>query len=338
LGDHTGGAAISEGCALSHERIGAAPTPTTITLDEAVRRYLRYFRNEFGATERSYEDYKGVLRRLTRHFEDSPLASWEPPEGTERLRAFIDELWGEKSSGTRGKVISVYKSFFKWTFEADLLVGDPGAKLKRPKRRGVERHAHEPSVVKKIILAQPMLRDRVAIMLMARLGLRKNELRTLRYGDIEIAGEHKSIRVRGKGGKVARIPIVYPDMLEQLQALIRLEEPADTDYLLYPIRVGNVKRAQHLSGVVRVDRHKPLEPSSMHRWFAKCLERAGVDHFPMHELRHSAATEFLRATGDLELTRMFCRHESVATTQIYAHLLVDDLVAGMAKAEARWSA
>lgn len=299
--------------------------PNGLPLDEAVRRYLVYFKNEFGATERTHEDYKGVLRRLTRGFPDSQLHDWEPPDGTETLRAFIDELWGEKSGGTRGKVTSVFKSFFKYAADSELLVGDPAAKLKRPKRRGTQRRAHDPKDVRAILEAQPLLRDRIGISLMARLGLRKNELRLLRFENIDLPNKH--ITIRGKGGKVAQIPMVaYPDLLDELALLVGTEEPAGSEYLIHPVRGDGA------------DGSKPYEPSSMHRWWATCLKRADVPHFPMHELRHTAATVYLRATGDLEQTRMFMRHESVATTQIYSHLLQDDLIKGMAKATELWDA
>jgi integrase len=58
--------------------------------------------------------------------------------------------------------------------------------IDRPKRRRAERHSHDPGKVNSIIRAQPMLRDRVAIALMARLALRKNELRLLRWRDIDL--------------------------------------------------------------------------------------------------------------------------------------------------------
>lgn len=299
------------------------PNSQRITLDEAVRRYLVYFRNEFGATERTYEDYKGVLRRLTRCYPDSLLEEWEPPAGTEVLREFIDRLWGDKTGGTRGKVTSVYKSFFKYAADNDLLIGDPAAKLKRPKRRGTQRRAHDPQDIRAILEAQPLLRDRIGISLMARLGLRKNELRLLQFENIDLVNRH--ITIRGKGGKVAQIPMVaYEDILGDLAQLVTLEQPAATDFLIHPVRGPGA------------DGSKPYEPSSAHRWWSTCLKRADVPHFPMHELRHTAVTTYLRATGNLEKTRMFARHESVATTQIYSHLLQDDMIDGMEKAAELW--
>ena len=77
-------------------------------------------------------------------------------------------------------------------------------------------------------------------------------------------------------------------------------------------------------------RHRPLSPRGMHEWWAKRLQEADVPHFPMHELRHTAGTEFHRASGDLKKTQMFMRHKSITTTaDTYMHLDREDLEEAM---------
>lgn len=136
-------------------------------------------------------------------------------------------------------------------------------------------------------------------------------------GDVDL--EHGEIRVRGKGGTLVDVPIVYDDLQRDL-AQLALECSANADhYLLYPERVGNLPGAA-TRGLVRAFPERPMQPSTVHRWWARCLTRASP-HFPMHELRHSAVTEFIRATGDVAAAQRFARHASVATTvDIYGHL------------------
>jgi integrase len=83
-----------------------------------------------------------------------------------------------------------------------------------------------------------------------------------------------------------------------------------------------------------------MQPSTMHRWWVRCLDQAAAAHFPMHELRHSAITEFLRANGgDLALAQRFARHATISTTvDTYGHLDREDLVQGMRRAGERWDA
>lgn len=66
------------------------------------------------------------------------------------------------------------------------------------------------------------------------------------------------------------------------------------------------------------------------RWFKLCVERAGLSSsIKMHELRHSAADNLWRQTGNLLLAQQLLRHESVATTQLYLHPNRDDLEAAL---------
>ena len=56
----------------------------------------------------------------------------------------------------------------------------------------------------------------------------------------------------------------------------------------------------------------------------------------MHELRHTAGTEFHRAGHDLKRTQMFMRHKSITTTaDVYMDLDQNDLIEGMRAAYLR---
>ena len=107
---------------------------------------------------------------------------------------------------------------------------------------------------------------------MARLGLRKNELRLLRWRDVDHdAGE---LRVKAKGGKRPTIPVVYDDIRADLATLALDAEPEH--YLLHPTRVGNLP----LQEVIVRFPDRPMQPSTMHRWWVRCLRQAGMAHFP----------------------------------------------------------
>lgn len=146
-------------------------------------------------------------------------------------------------------------------------------RMRLPKKRGVERRAHESKRIKALIDAQPDLPDRIAIALMARLALRKNGLRLLSWRDVKLTPP-ASIRVHGKGGRIDLVPLVYEDLRLDLEALARLGEAAPDHYLLFPFRVGNVRSAPHACGVIREDRGRPMQPSTMHRWWQRRLKRA----------------------------------------------------------------
>ena len=68
---------------------------------ELVGRYVRWLRNEWGATESTVRDYEAVLARMS-----LTLADREPLTVTvDDLRDVID-LWADREARTRGKVTS----------------------------------------------------------------------------------------------------------------------------------------------------------------------------------------------------------------------------------------
>lgn len=300
-----------------------------------VRRFLLYMRSARDASGRTITDYESILGRFVADHAHLRLVDFEGAAGAERVIEFVARRWGSAATGTRRKVLAVLSSFFGWASKFDHIASNPMTKLDRPRRKSVARNVHAPEKVNAIIAAQPVLRDRVAITLMARLGLRKSEVRLLRWRDIDL--ERGELRVRGKGGKITDFPIVYEHVLQDLARLSPEDEAKPDHYLLFPIRIGNAFNNPNLRGIVREFRDRPMQQSTMHRWWKRCLQTAGAADFPMHELRHTAGNEFRRATGDLELTRLFMRHSSISTTsEHYMHADRDELVAGMRRAEERW--
>ena len=75
----------------------------------------------------------------------------------------------------------------------------PADRIKPPKRASVERQAYAPDVIEQLRMAQPTLREQIAVRLLGRLGLRKNELRLLRVKDFDLT--QGTFIVHGKGGK-----------------------------------------------------------------------------------------------------------------------------------------
>ena len=161
-------------------------------------------------------------------------------------------------------------------------------------------------------MAQPTLREQIAVRLLGRLALRKNELRLLKVGDFDLA--QGTFLVHGKGGKVAVMSIAFEDLKDDLHLELLTRKP--DEYLLHP----------------KWSRTRPFDPSALHLHVKKWLERAGLPPtVKMHELRHSAADNLWRETGNLLLAQQLLRHESVATTQGYLHPSRDDLAQALTR-------
>jgi integrase len=252
--------------------------------------------------------YEAVLAKFALDHADLGLLDFEPPIGTERCREFLERHWGHSSPATRGRNLAVLRDFFAWAVRERGLRGDPTMPIRSPRKRGTERRAHPVDLVRRIVQAQPGRSDRIAIRLLVQLGLRKNELRQIQFRHFNLA--HGELTVFGKGGTVLTVPLVWEDLRLDIERLIIEREASPDDFLLYP------KQAVQ----------RPMDSSSIHRWWAACLKRADVPHFPMHECRHTAITEFLRETGNLKLAQLLARHKDIRTTaDIYGHLELSDL-------------
>src|SRR5690242_931902 len=83
-------------------------------LGPSVKDYIRWKRSEWGATPLTILDYEAILARLCLYGSKLTLDDYEPPEGTDRLRACWDFYWGTRSGRTRAKVRSVWVDFFEW--------------------------------------------------------------------------------------------------------------------------------------------------------------------------------------------------------------------------------
>jgi integrase/recombinase XerD len=241
------------------------------------------------------------------------------------LREFIDNRWGERTPRTRAKVISILRDFFAWAVRDRGLTGNPAIPIFRPRKRDTARGTFTPADVAKVVAAQPRQRDRVALLLLFRLGLRKGELARVQFKHYD----GRRLTVFGKGGKVRYLPIVDSGLRLELERHILDRAPAPDEFLLYPEKIGPEFYRGPLATIWE-DRLRPMSSTAMHRWWVGCLQRAGLPHRPMHEARHTAITEFLRRTGILKLAQMLAGHADIGTTaNIYAHLDTADLEAAL---------
>lgn len=290
-----------------------------------VARYIRWKRNEWGATAETIRDYEATLAKLALDHADLELADFQPPVGTERVREFWDARWSDASPRTRAKVLSILRDFFRWACREGLLYGDPTIPITRPKQRQTARGTFTPAVVQQIISAQTRNRDRTALMLLFHLGLRKGELARIQFKHYD----GRLLTIHGKGGKVRMLPVVHRKLRDTLEREILDRGAHPDDYLLFPERLG----PRYLGGPLEViwfDTRKPMSSTTLHRWWHGCLERAHVAPRPMHEARHTAITELLRSGANLKHAQQLAGHASIQTTaDVYAHFDVGDLAAAL---------
>ena len=154
-------------------------------------------------------------------------------------------------------------------------------------------------------------RDYAILMMLAKLGLRADEVATLTLDDIDWrAGE---MHVRAKGRQRARMPMP-PDVGAAVVAYLRNGRPKSPCRRLF---------------VRTLAPHVGFASGSVITWIAKtALDRAGVRdcaHRGAHIFRHSLATDLLRSGATLTEIGQLLRHESHDSTRIYAKVDIEAL-------------
>jgi integrase/recombinase XerD len=290
----------------------------TTGLGRSIDGFLIYFRTERGKTEETVRSYEYALAALAVHYADLDLQAFDGKHGTNLIRDFLRERYADVAGGTWNTRVATLKAFFKWAFDEGRLDHNPAAMIRYRTIAESERHAHSPSRIEALVTAQTERRDRIALQLLGREALRRNELRLVQFRHVNT--DTQELTVFGKGQTVRRLPI-FADLYRQILRE-RLERQArPEEYLLYPAKLGRLGTgADTHMGVIWEDRLSPLSLSGIDKWWVRCLNRAGMERFPMHELRHSAGTNFWRETRDLRLTQKLMRHKSIRTTaDTYLH-------------------
>ena len=146
-------------------------------------------------------------------------------------------------------------------------------------------------------------RDRVILLLLARLGLRAAEIVDMRLDDIDWeAGE---LTVRGKGGRLDKLPLPR-DVGRALAHYLKQLRPPCTCRKVF------IRSAAPHEGLA--------DSAAVDIVVQRALRRAGISppNRGAHLFRHSLATQMLRNGASMSEIARVLRHQSESSTAIYA--------------------
>lgn len=143
-------------------------------------------------------------------------------------------------------------------------------------------------------------RDRAMLMLLARLGLRANEVASLELGHFDWSrGE---VVIPGKGRRLERLPL-----------------PADVGESLTAYILGGRPRSNAGRLFMRVQAPRGgISAHSVKQVVTRACRRAGMKPVGTHRFRHGVATQTLAAGASLPEVGQLLRHRDLSTTAIYA--------------------
>jgi site-specific recombinase XerD len=153
-------------------------------------------------------------------------------------------------------------------------------------------------------------RDYAILLLLARLGLRAGEIRTLTLEDLD--WQEGLITVRGKAGRYSQLPMPV-DVGAAIADYLRHGRPTASSRFVFLRVKAPAGGFKGTSGVGSMVRHT--------------LARAGIDasRKGAHQFRHALACQMLQQGASLSEIGELLRHRSPQTTAIYAKVDIASL-------------
>jgi integrase len=158
-------------------------------------------------------------------------------------------------------------------------------------------------------------------------GVRLANARTLTWAQVDYSARQITFRIKSRrpGGDVHILPLT--------SAMVALLAQQKGHHPIY-VFTYECKRSR---GLRRKGERYPFSRSGWRRDWGKALKVAGIEDFRFHDLRHTAATRTLRATGNLKVVQEQLGHRDIATTARYAHATTGDVREAMERVESRHS-
>ena len=270
--------------------------------------FLHWLRQHRGLRDSSIERYEWRIRTLLPALGDKPGAY----DAARVRNTILDRLEtaSREQVGGEASALRMYLRFLgsNGLCRPELVHAVPT--IPRLRGENLPRHVGQDDIERMIAtcdLTTPMgMRDRAALLLLARLALRAGDVAGLNLDDID--WDRAVIRVSGKSRREAELPL--------------------------PQDVGDALRDYILKARPRTDEKKvflrcraPYRPVSRECISTSIVSRAikragvrGVGPTSSHLFRRSAATNLLRDGAPLETIGTLLRHSSPDTTAIYARV------------------
>jgi integrase/recombinase XerC len=305
-------------------------------LEAALAAFRQYLTSEKRASEHTRRAYLHDVDELVA-FATRTLGRAPTPADLDVLacRAYLASLHGRNDAATIGRKLSSLRAFFKLIVRRRLVPSSPVAALRGPKRAkrlpsflGKEDVARllDGKGTRPDVTPEALACERALFEVIYGAGLRVSEACNLDVDDVERAGAGGNVKVRqGKGRKDRLVPLGSKagralDAYLPARARLLAARP--------PVRgAAGGAAALFLSA-----RGRRLGPRAVRRMLARREHATGTPSVSPHALRHSFATHLLGEGADLRGIQELLGHASVRTTQRYAHVNIDHLMAVYDKA------
>lgn len=290
-----------------------------------VEAFLEMMSAERGAAQNTLASYKRDLDDARAFMKRRGVALTEAASAD--LSAYLSDLAAQGfETSSQARRLSSLRQFYKFLYAENLRGDDPSGIIDAPKKnRPLPKILNEDTVGRMLTLAAeeaqrpgPGQTDRLRMAALLELlyatGMRVSELVSLPARVLN--GEGRFLLIKGKGNKERMVPLSRPAIaaLDAYGAALKAEAASkdgpDSPWL-FPAR----SKEGYLPRQVFARDLKAL------------AARAGVPAAAVspHVLRHAFASHLLQNGADLRAVQELLGHSDISTTQIYTHVLDEQL-------------
>jgi integrase/recombinase XerD len=286
-----------------------------------IEAFLDTLRAERGAADNTIEAYRRDLEDASGFLRANSSSLIDAGEG--ELSAFVRDLHARKMSpATVSRRLSALRRFFRFQIGDNERKDDPTSRLDGPTLRREPPDVLSREEVSRLIVAaqgtEPTdLRTICLIELLYGAGLRASECCDLPLSALPAPGSTVLI-VRGKGDKERITPLGKPAM-DALKAYLAVRETflpksairSTAQRFVFPSRGAGGRITRRRLGQI-------LEDLAM-------KANINIERVTPHAMRHAFATHLLSGGADLRAVQLLLGHADISTTQIYTHVVTDEL-------------
>jgi site-specific recombinase XerD len=296
-------------------------------MQKQIREFLEYIELERGHSQLTIRNYEAYLNKFAEFAEEKGVKS------VHQIDLNLIKKWrlALHRRGLSAKTLNYYmiaiRSFLKYLAKIDTKSLAP-EKIELAETPEREVSFLEPEELKRLLEAYTgknalELRNRAILEVLFSTGIRVSELTSLNRDQVNL--ERGEFSILGKGGK-RRVVFLSENATEWLQKYLKTRH--DHDQALFS-KLSVVSRRWPEPDEIRPQTtdHKLLTNTGrltsrqLQRIVQGAAKRAGiVKQVTPHTIRHSYATDLLRAGADLRSVQNLLGHASVSSTQIYTHI------------------
>ena len=291
--------------------------PKTITIDEFFDLFDKFYqvKSMEGLADRSLKNHALHMK----YFEDF-ICHIHPTDtvccfDVEVCRAYVNYMLDEKklSNVTVNIRLRTLKTYMKWLYREEYLDSDISVRIKLLKEPKDTVKPLSDKNVLRMLKAPDMtsydgFRDYALMLLMLDCGVRVNEAVNIKVSDVDL--KCGLIIIRGKVAKdrTSRYLPISIKTVKYMRDLIKIATENECEYVFQSVYGGKISSE-------RISRN-----------FSTYGKKQGIkERCTPHVFRHTFATNFVRAGGDVFTLQKILGHSTLVTSRKYIQLNADDI-------------